>query len=70
MRHPIYFADIGFAFGIFLFSPNLNVLLAVLFVSLLLYRWALLEEAALGKKFGRTYAQYCKKVPRLLPRTI
>lgn len=70
VRHPIYFADMFLAFGIFLFSPNLNVLLAALFVSLLLYRWAMLEEAALGKKFGREYAQYCKKVPRLLPRTV
>ncbi len=68
VRHPIYFADITFAFGIFLSFPNLNVLMAALFVSIVLYRWALLEEVALGKKFGRKYADYCKKVPRLVPK--
>lgn len=70
VRHPIYSADMGLAFGIFLFLPSLNVLLAAFFVSLVLYRWALLEEAALGKRFGKKYSDYCKKVPRFLPRTI
>ncbi|MCX6772815.1 MAG: DUF1295 domain-containing protein, partial [Candidatus Micrarchaeota archaeon] len=70
MRHPIYFADMGLTIGIFLYMPFLNVLASAAFVVAVLYFWAGLEEEALLRKFGRRYSEYCKKVPKFIPRTI
>jgi protein-S-isoprenylcysteine O-methyltransferase Ste14 len=68
VRHPIYFADIIFAWGIFLQLPNLNILLAAVWITLVLHWWMGLEEGALRKKFGKKYRDYCRKVPKFLPK--
>ncbi len=68
VRHPIYFADILMAWGIFLFFPNLNVLLAAFWITLVFHGWMGLEEEALSKKFGKKFSDYSRKVPKLVPR--
>jgi methanethiol S-methyltransferase len=67
VRHPIYSADITLAWGIFLFVPNLNVLLAVIWMNLVLFIWMRLEEKALIDKFGKKYLDYKKQVPMFIP---
>ena len=66
-RHPIYLADMLLSVAIILYAPRLNVLLSSLFVMIMIYFWAGLEEEALVKKFGKKYADYRKKVPKFIP---
>ncbi|MFH0817384.1 MAG: isoprenylcysteine carboxylmethyltransferase family protein [Candidatus Micrarchaeota archaeon] len=68
VRHPIYFADIALAWGIFLFLPMAKVLLAVVWLTLVLVFWAKLEEKALLEKFGKEYEEYKRAVPMLVPK--
>lgn len=67
VRHPIYSADIFFAWGIFLFSPTLRIFACAAWLTVVLLLWMRLEENALLKKFGAQYARYCAKTPMLIP---
>lgn len=68
VRHPIYAADIIFAWGLFLLFPQVRVLFSVLWLTMVLFGWMILEEKALEEKFGEQYREYKKRVPMVLPK--
>ena len=67
VRNPIYLADLAAFTGFALCLPPSGLLLPVL---LFLHYTQLIgyEEISLRKEFGRAYAIYQSRVPRLLPR--
>ena len=68
LRHPryveVFLAVLGFAF---LSNYLLMYVWAVLSLPVL-YAIILLEERELGDRFGQAYAEYCRHVPRFIPR--
>jgi protein-S-isoprenylcysteine O-methyltransferase Ste14 len=67
VRNPIYSADIFFAWGIVAGFPQARLAAAALWLTAVMVRWSLLEEAALEKSFGKEYQDYKKATPRFLP---
>ncbi|HBP01221.1 MAG: hypothetical protein UY41_C0012G0020 [Candidatus Moranbacteria bacterium GW2011_GWE1_49_15] len=67
VRHPIYSADIFLSWGFLLVFPDLKVLVSVIWLTLVLAYWMVLEENALEEKFGREYREYEKNVPMVIP---
>lgn len=67
VRHPIYSADIFFAWGIFLFSPTIRIFACAAWLTVVLLLWMRLEENALLKRFSAQYARYRAKTPMLVP---
>jgi protein-S-isoprenylcysteine O-methyltransferase Ste14 len=68
MRHPRY-VEIGLVIvAAALFSNYLAAYLLLVFYSALTYLVVLLEERELKSRFGAAYEQYCKEVPRFVPR--
>jgi protein-S-isoprenylcysteine O-methyltransferase Ste14 len=69
IRHPTYLSHVMIFLGAFLFTGSLAVglltILDFLIVSLIIIP---LEEKELLRRFGPVYADYMKKVPRLIPR--
>ncbi len=69
LRNPMYFAAMGFFWGLAMASAQ-----AVLFAYALLMTTVFhlgvvfLEEPALRRRFGASYELYCQEVPRWLPR--
>ncbi len=68
VRHPIYSADIVFAWGIFSYWPSHRALSSVIWLTIVLFFWMRLEEKALTEKFGRDYLDYQKEAPMVVPR--
>jgi protein-S-isoprenylcysteine O-methyltransferase Ste14 len=69
VRHPMYTGLILAAIGSLpLYQTWTTVFLTV--CSLGVIRRALREEEVLSKKFGTEWAEYCRRVPMLLPRLI
>jgi protein-S-isoprenylcysteine O-methyltransferase Ste14 len=69
IRNPIITGEIAVVWGIALYLSSLGVLLyAILFA--LAGHWAVVkvEEPELRKRFGKQYEDYCRRVPRWLPR--
>ncbi len=75
---PYRYSRNPMAFGGFLFllgeagiyqSPSLAVI-AVLFFVILYFNAIYVEEPELRKRFGRSYDDYCRMVPRFLPKLI
>ncbi len=67
VRHPIYSADILFAWGIALAFPYLPILLAAAWLSAVMAAWASMEEDALSERFPKEYGKYRKRTPMLIP---
>ncbi len=67
VRHPIYSADIIFAWGIALAFPYLPVLLAAVWLSAVMVAWASMEEDALAERFAKEYQAYRQRTPMLIP---
>lgn len=66
VRNPIYLGLLLYFIGFEL--ALMSWLLAAAIPLFILIRMAIVkEETLLGKYFGKSYAAYCKKVPRLLP---
>ncbi len=69
VRNPIYVALIAIVFGQAFFFGDVDLLVygvvlwAAFYVFVLAY-----EEPTLGSKFGAEYQEYCRNVPRWLPR--
>jgi len=70
VRHPIYSSDIILSFGIFFFIPNLKVLVSIIWLSIILLIWIILEEKTLIKKFPKEYLEYKKQVPMFFPKIL
>lgn len=68
-RNPMYVAVLLIITGHFLYFGFWNLLIyAVIIFSAFNTFVAYYEEPTLRKKFGATYAEYCQRVPRWLPR--
>lgn len=69
VRHPLYFFSLLGAIGIGLASENILVLALIIVFYLLYYPFTILaEETKLADKFGQTYTEYKKRVPRFIPK--
>jgi protein-S-isoprenylcysteine O-methyltransferase Ste14 len=69
VRHPTYLAHTMMLIGAFLFTGSLAVgLLTFLDFIIVILVIIPLEEKELLRRFGPKYADYTKKVPRLIPR--
>lgn len=68
VRHPLYTGTFLLLIGIFLYRPQINVLISV--ITIILYTifavgW---EERKLLISLGDQYKVYCKSTPRFIPR--
>ena len=66
LRHPIYAAVIYFSWACLIAFPEIEVLLAVLIITVGLFTRMILEEKALNKAYPE-YAEYSKRAKRLIP---
>ena len=67
LRHPMYAGLILAACGSLLIYHTWTTLLFALFAPVLIFR-ARREEAALAAEFGEQWQEYCKRVPKWIPR--
>lgn len=68
-RHPLYVGTVLVALGAALsFESPLLVIVGMLFICPVHLLVASLEEQHLTQLFGDRYTEYCKRVPRFLPR--
>lgn len=68
VRHPLYTGTFLLLIGIFIYRPQINVLISV--IAIILYtifavRW---EERKLLFNLGEQYKIYCQSTPRFIPR--
>jgi protein-S-isoprenylcysteine O-methyltransferase Ste14 len=68
IRHPRYAEVFLMVFGLALMTNYLSMYLLSVAMLVLLYLVVLLEENELKHRFGNEYTDYCKKVPRFIPR--
>ena len=66
LRHPIYAAVIYFSWACLIAFPKIEVLVAVLFITIGLFTRMILEEKALNKAYPE-YTEYSKRAKRLIP---
>lgn len=68
VRHPIYFANIILAWGIFLLFPTLAMLASAAWLTIVLLAWMKLEEKAMIERFGDGYRRYKAETPMFIPK--
>jgi protein-S-isoprenylcysteine O-methyltransferase Ste14 len=69
MRNPIMAAELSVIWAEALYLASLGVTLYALAISVVAHLAILhVEEPELRKRFGQSYADYCRSVPRWLPR--
>jgi len=69
VRNPMYVGVLSILFGEVLFFQARRVLIFALFFALAVHLFILLyEEPTLRKKFGASYEEYCRAVPRWIPK--
>lgn len=67
VRHPLYISTFVFLSGLFLLSPLLSNLIAVITIIVYTIIGIRFEEKKLIKEFGAHYIAYKRKVPMLIP---
>ncbi|MGA8034509.1 MAG: methyltransferase [Candidatus Acidiferrales bacterium] len=67
VRNPLYLGGGLLALGMGLFMSRLGFLFAVLGVTIFSLRLVGLEESNMRKERGESFAEYCRRVPRLIP---
>ena len=68
VRNPFYIAAVLFVAGEAILFQSLGIFIYCLIMFGHFYVLVPMEEALLAEKFGVTYKQYCKSVPRWIPR--
>ena len=68
IRHPRYVEVILWSIGYALFTNYLAVYLALFLLLPFIHTIVLLEEKELKARFGRVYEEYCRRVPRYVPK--
>jgi protein-S-isoprenylcysteine O-methyltransferase Ste14 len=67
IRHPMYAALLGLAWGVFFRAISWQGLGLVLFASFFLWRTAQIEERECIDYFGRAYIDYMRRTRRFIP---
>jgi protein-S-isoprenylcysteine O-methyltransferase Ste14 len=67
-RNPRYVGAMLFGFSVALLANYLAVYVVVLAFAFGLYGITLLEEKELRARFGKAYDEYCRRVPRFIPK--
>ena len=70
IRHPRYVESVLWILGYALFTNYLGLYLVFLLTLQVMHIIVLLEEKELKERFGRDYEEYCRRVPRYIPRVI
>jgi protein-S-isoprenylcysteine O-methyltransferase Ste14 len=70
IRHPRYIEALLWTLGYALFANYLAVYIAFLLAIPGLYLVVVLEERELRERFGAEYDEYCRRVPRFVPRAV
>ena len=69
VRNPMYCSGVLILTGEFLISGSASILLYLFFIWLMFHLFIVLyEEPHLRKVFGEPYEEYCREVPRWMPR--
>jgi protein-S-isoprenylcysteine O-methyltransferase Ste14 len=69
VRNPMYIGGISMLLGWGLYLTSVSVALCALIAFPLIHTFVVLaEEPGLRKRFGKTYEDYCRAVPRWIPR--
>ena len=69
VRNPMYAAGLAALLGWICWSPSLSLVLAfILFLLATHFFITFYEEPTLKKTFGAAYEDYCRQVPRWLPK--
>ena len=68
VRHPRYIAVFLGTVAVAFFTNYLAVYILAVLVAPALYLVVLLEEKELRDRFGQPYIDYCRRVPRFIPR--
>ncbi len=68
-RHPIYYSELHIIVGVFLVTGVFAVLIIALLWGTLIYVVTAKEESELIDRFGVSYIEYAKRVPRVFPWT-
>jgi protein-S-isoprenylcysteine O-methyltransferase Ste14 len=68
IRHPRYIEAYLWATGYALFADYLGSYLVLILCLPIMYWVVVLEERELRGRFGEEYAEYCRRVPRFIPR--
>ncbi len=68
IRHPRYVESILWILGYALFTNYLAMYVAFLLMLPIMHIIVLLEEKELKERFGVEYEEYCRRVPRYIPR--
>lgn len=69
VRNPMYVVGLVALFGWILWSPSLPLIIApILFFTATHLFVTLYEEPGLKRKFGAVYEEYCRRVPRWIPK--
>ena len=69
VRNPLYVASLLGAFGLGFASENLLFLALLIFFFVFYYPWVVInEEKELSAAHGEVFKDYCKRVPRFIPK--
>ena len=68
MRHPRYVEVLLVSLAYALFSNYLGTYVLVLLAVPAIYLVVVIEERELRERFGEAYDEYCRRVPRFIPR--
>ncbi len=68
VRNPIYLSDLAILAGMGLVVPWSGSLVVWGILAFVYPRVMRHEEAMLGRRFGSRYLEFCRRVPRLIPR--
>jgi len=67
LRNPLYLGTLANTLAVALLMPATGAIFTILAVALFQYRLMRLEESFLTAQLGEAYAEYCRRVPRILP---
>jgi len=67
LRNPLYLGTMCNTVALAMLLPLTGAVFAIVAVALLTVRLITLEESFLSERLGAAYAEYCRRVPRILP---